>query len=152
MLFSNTLHGLMQQNSPQLVPMYIFIILISKAVVMFLSMVLAVAVLVMLKSSPIRKSYSNDLGLFYTFSFGATKSSFAMLGMSAGINSSPTPWETEMTAVVGEQLSTFVKTGIPSGNVPKFNADGEYIKGKDHSGFFVVRTLHFRSQCGNHVS
>ena len=73
--------------------------------------------------------------LFYNFSFGATKSSYAMLGMSAGINSSPTPWEEEMTALVGEQLSTFVKTGLPSGNVPKFNTNGEYIKGKDHSDF-----------------
>ena len=73
--------------------------------------------------------------LFYNFSFGATKSSFAMLGMSAGINSSPTSWEEEMTALVGEQLSTFVKTGLPSGNVPKFNTNGEYIKGKDHSDF-----------------
>ena len=66
------------------------------------------------------------------FSFGATKSSFAMLGMTAGINSSPTQWETEMTSLVGEQLSTFVKTGLPSGNVPKFNTDEEYIKGTDH--------------------
>ena len=73
--------------------------------------------------------------LFYNFSFGATKSSFAMLGMSAGINSSPTSWEEEMTALVGEQLSTFVKTGLSSGNVPKFNTNGEYIKGKDHSDF-----------------
>ena len=40
-----------------------------------------------------------------------------------------------MTALVGEQLSTFVKTGLPSGNVPKFNTNGEYIKGKDHSDF-----------------
>ena len=75
----------------------------------------------------------SDFYLFYNFSFGATKSSFAMLGMSAGINSSPTSWEEEMTALVGEQLSTFVKTGLPSGNVPKFNTNGEYIKGKDHS-------------------
>ena len=76
--------------------------------------------------------------IFYNFSFGATKSSFAMLGMSAGINSSPTSWEEEMTALVGEQLSTFVKTGLPSGNVPKFNTNGEYIKGKDHSDFCVT--------------
>ena len=55
-----------------------------------------------------------------------------MLGMTAGINSSPTPWETEITSLVGEQLSTFVKTGLPSGNVPKFGTDGEYIKGTDH--------------------
>ena len=75
--------------------------------------------------------------LFYNFSFGATKSSYAMLGMSAGINSSPTPWEEEMTALVGEQLSTFVKTGLPSGNMPKFGTDGEYIKGKDHSEFLL---------------
>ena len=52
-----------------------------------------------------------------------------MLGMSAGLNSAPTQWEVEMTALVGEQLSTFVKTGVPSGNLPKFNADGQYIKG-----------------------
>ena len=52
--------------------------------------------------------------------------------MTAGINSSPTQWETEMTSLVGEQLSTFVKTGLPSGNVPKFNTDEEYIKGTDH--------------------
>ena len=89
----------------------------------------------MLKSSPIRMPFLSDCDLFYNFSFGATKSSFAMLGMSAGINSSPTSWEIEMTALVGEQLSTFVKTGLPSGNVPKFNTNGEYIKGKDHSDF-----------------
>ena len=42
-----------------------------------------------------------------------------------------------MTALVGEQLSTFVKTGLPSGNMPKFGTDGEYIKGKDHSEFLL---------------
>ena len=63
-----------------------------------------------------------------------------MLGMSAGLNSAPTEWEIEMTALVGEQLSTFVKTGLPSGNLPKFNADGQYIKGMNQTVYlsFVV--------------
>ena len=56
-----------------------------------------------------------------------------MLGMSAGLNSAPTQWEVEMTALVGEQLSTFVKTGVSAGNLPKFNADRQYIKGMNQT-------------------
>ena len=56
MLFSNMVHGLMQRNTLQPVPMSISITLILMAEVMFSSTVRVAAVLDMLKNSPTRKS------------------------------------------------------------------------------------------------
>ena len=52
-----------------------------------------------------------------------------MLLMSSGLNPTPTEWEVEFTEIIGEQLSAFVKTGQPNGDIKVFSANGSYTKG-----------------------
>ena len=49
--------------------------------------------------------------------------------MSSGLNPTPTEWEVEFTDIIGEQLSVFVKTGQPNGDIKVFGANGSYTKG-----------------------
>ena len=51
-----------------------------------------------------------------------------MLLMSSGLNPSPTEWEVEFTDLIGGQLSAFVKSGRPMGNIETFNVNGVYTK------------------------
>ena len=62
------------------------------------------------------------------FSFGGTKSNESMLLMSSGLNPTPTEWEINFTDILGEQLSAFVKTGLPARDIERFSTSGAYTK------------------------
>ena len=56
--------------------------------------------------------------------------------MSSGLNPTPTEWEIEFTDIIGELLSTFVKTGQPKGDFKVFStSNGPYTKGFSGSTF-----------------
>ena len=48
--------------------------------------------------------------------------------MSSGLNPTPTEWEINFTDILGQQLSAFVKTGLPAGDIERFSINGAYTK------------------------
>ena len=72
-----------------------------------------------------------------------------MLLMSSGLNPTPTEWEIKFTDIIGEQLSAFVKTGLPVGDIETFSTNGAYTKvilGSNFSGcidYAGLQPIHF---------